>query len=120
MRLIVICCMALTGAIGSPALALPTWHKLIPSFGGLLMLLMERSTFSLWSLSVFWGMVAEGCAIVTWPMAFVSTMPASFAAATLGSEVPFVGPAIWSKPRTHCAAWSDFSAGHSSCYGGLT
>jgi urease accessory protein len=43
-----------------------------------------------------WGVLAGGRAIWVWPMAFVATMLAGFIAATLGLQMPFVEPAIWS------------------------
>ena len=43
-----------------------------------------------------WAVLAGGRAIWVWPMAFVGTMLAGFAAATLGLQMPFVEPAIWS------------------------
>jgi urease accessory protein len=41
-----------------------------------------------------WGVVAGGRATWAWPAAFVATMLAGFAAATLGLQMPFVEPAI--------------------------
>jgi urease accessory protein len=43
-----------------------------------------------------WGVLAGGRAIWVWPMAFVATMLAGFTAATLGLQMPFAEPAIWS------------------------
>jgi urease accessory protein len=43
-----------------------------------------------------WAVLAGGRAIWVWPTAFVATMLAGFAAATLGLHVPFVEPAILS------------------------
>src|SRR5262249_52208208 len=42
-----------------------------------------------------WGAMAGGRAIRVWPIAFVATMPAGFAAAAAGLVVPLVGTAIW-------------------------
>src|SRR5262245_9345478 len=43
-----------------------------------------------------WGAMAGGRAIRMWPIAFVATMLAGFAAAAAGVAVPLVEPAIWS------------------------
>src|SRR5262245_56262621 len=43
-----------------------------------------------------WGTMAGGRAIRVWPIAFVATMLAGFAAAAAGLAVPLVEPAIWS------------------------
>ena len=41
-----------------------------------------------------WGAIAGGRALWVWPLAFVVTMLAGFAAGTLGVQVPLVEPAI--------------------------
>jgi urease accessory protein len=41
-----------------------------------------------------WGAIAGGRALWVWPLAFVATMLAGFAAATLGLQIPLVEPAI--------------------------
>jgi urease accessory protein len=41
-----------------------------------------------------WGAIAGGRALWVWPLAFVVTMLAGFAAARFGSQIPFVEPAI--------------------------
>jgi urease accessory protein len=41
-----------------------------------------------------WSAIAGGRAVWVWPLAFVATMLAGFAAATLGLQVPLVEPAI--------------------------
>lgn len=41
-----------------------------------------------------WGAIAGGRALWVWPLAFVATMLAGFAAATVGLQVPFVEPAV--------------------------
>jgi len=43
-----------------------------------------------------WAALAGGRAIWVWPAAFVTMMLAGFAASTLGLQMPFVEPAIWS------------------------
>ena len=43
-----------------------------------------------------WAVLAGGRAIWIWPIAFVATMLAGFAAAIWGLQVPLVQPAIWS------------------------
>jgi urease accessory protein len=41
-----------------------------------------------------WGAIAGGRALWVWPLAFVVTMLAGFAAARFGLQIPFVEPAI--------------------------
>src|SRR5262249_10955851 len=43
-----------------------------------------------------WGAMAGGRATGVWPIAFVATMLAGFAAAVAGVAVPLLGPPIWS------------------------
>jgi urease accessory protein len=96
MRLILICCLALTGAIVSPALA-HTDVGQADSFACGIAHPLNGADHILAMVAVgLWGVVAGGRAIVIWPITFVSTMLAGFAAATLGLQVPFVEPAIWS------------------------
>ena len=95
MRLILIC-IALTGAFVSPALA----HIGVgqtDSFASGTAHPLHGADHVLVMLAVgLWGVLAGGRAIWVWPMAFVTTMLAGFAAATLGLQMPFVEPAIWS------------------------
>jgi urease accessory protein len=100
MRLILICCMALTGAIVSPALA-HTDVGQTNSFASGIAHPLNGADHILAMVAVgLWGVVAGGRAILLWPITFVSTMLAGFAAATLGLQVPFVEPAIWSSVVT--------------------
>src|SRR4029077_9104827 len=93
MRLILIC-IALTGAFVSPALA----HIGVgqtDSFASGIAHPLHGADHVLAMLAVgLWGVLAGGRAIWVWPMAFVGTMLAGFAAATLGVQIPFVEPAI--------------------------
>jgi urease accessory protein len=96
MRFVLICCMALTGVLASPAFAHTAFgqtnsfaHGMAHPLGGV------DHTVAMVAVGL-WGVVAGGRAIVIWPIAFVSTMLAGFAAAILGLQVPFVEPAIWS------------------------
>jgi urease accessory protein len=96
MRLILICCMTLTGAIVSPALT-HTDVGQTNSFACGIAHPLNGADHILAMVTVgLWGAVAGGRAILLWPITFVSTMLAGFAAASLGWQVPFVEPAIWS------------------------
>jgi urease accessory protein len=96
MRLILICWMALAGAIVSPALA-HTGVGQPNSFACGIAHPLNGTDHILAMVTVgLWGVVAGGPAIWIWPITFVSTMLAGFAAATLGLSVPFVEPVIWS------------------------
>ena len=96
MRPIFIICIALTGALVSPALA-HTGVGQSNSFASGIAHPLHGADHILVMLAVgMWGVLAGGRAIWVWPMAFVATMLAGFAAATLGLQVPFVEPAIWS------------------------
>ncbi len=96
MGLILICCMALTGAIASPALA-HTGVGQPNSFACGIAHPLNGADHILAMVTIgLWGVVAGGRAIWIWPITFVSTMLAGFAAATLGLQVPFVEPVIWS------------------------
>jgi urease accessory protein len=95
MRLILIC-IALSGALVSPALA-HTGVGQTNSFASGVAHPLQGADHVLAMLAVgLWAVLAGGRAIWVWPMAFVATMLAGFAAATFGLQVPFVEPAIWS------------------------
>ena len=95
MRLILIC-IALTGALVSPALAL-TGVGQTNSFAAGIAHPLHGADHILAMLAVgLWGVLASGRAIWIWPMTFVATMLAGFTAATLGLRLPFVEPAILS------------------------
>ena len=95
MRLILIS-IALTGALVSPALA-HTGVGQVNSFASGVAHPLNGLDHILVMITVgLWGALAGGRAIWVWPMAFVATMLAGFAAATFGLQVPFVEPAIWS------------------------
>jgi urease accessory protein len=96
MRFILMCCMALTGALLSPALA-HTGVGQTYSFACGIAHPLNGADHILAMVAVgVWGVLAGGRAILVWPISFVATMLAGFAAATLGLQVPFVEPAIWS------------------------
>jgi urease accessory protein len=95
MRLVLIC-MALTGALVDPAHAhtgLLQTNSLASGiahpFSGLDHVLAMVAVG-------LWSVLAGGCAIWVWPIAFVATMLAGFGVATLGLQIPFVEPAICS------------------------
>ena len=93
MRLILIC-IALTVALVSPALA-HTGVGQTNSFASGVAHPLYGADHILVMITVgLWGVLAGGRAIWVWPMAFVGTMLAGFAAATLGLQIPFVEPAI--------------------------
>jgi urease accessory protein len=95
MRLILIC-IALTGALVSPAFA-HTGVGQANSFTSGIAHPLNGADHILVMITVgLWGVLAGGRAIWVWPMAFVGTMLAGFAAATFGLQMPFVEPAIWS------------------------
>ena len=95
MRLVLIC-IAFIGALVSPALA-HTGVGQTDSFASGIAHPLHGTDHVLAMLAVgLWGVLAGGRAIWVWPMAFVATMVVGFAAATLGLQVPFVEPAIWS------------------------
>jgi urease accessory protein len=93
MRLILIC-IALSGALVSPALA-HTGVGQTNSFAAGVAHPLHGTDHVLVMITVgLWGVLAGGRAVWIWPMAFVGTMLAGFAAATLGLQMPFVEPAI--------------------------
>jgi urease accessory protein len=95
MRLILIC-IALTGALVSPALA-HTGVGQTDSFASGIAHPLSGLDHILDMVAVgLWAVLAGGRAIWVWPMTFVGTMLAGFAAATLGLQMPYVEPAIWS------------------------
>src|SRR5262249_27084697 len=93
MRFILIC-IALSGALVSSALA-HTGIGQTNSFAAGVAHPLHGMDHVLVMLAVgLWAVLAGGRAIWAWPMAFVATMLAGFAAATLGLQMPFVEPAI--------------------------
>jgi len=93
MRLILIC-IALSGALVSPALA----HTGVGQTNSFVLGVahpLHGADHILVMITVgLWGVLAGGRAMWVWPMAFVGTMLAGFAAATSGLPMPFVEPAI--------------------------
>jgi urease accessory protein len=96
MRLILICCMASIGAIVSPALAHTDVGQTYSFACGIAHPLNGADHIFAMVTVGLWAVAAGGRAVFIWPITFVSTMLAGFAAATLGLQVPFVEPAIWS------------------------
>jgi urease accessory protein len=95
MRLSLIC-VALTGALVAPALA-HTGVEQTNSFAAGIAHPLNGADHILAMVAVgLWAVLAGGRAIWVWPTAFVATMLAGFAAATLGLQFPFVEPVIWS------------------------
>jgi urease accessory protein len=92
----ILICMTLTAALVSPALA-HTGVGQINSFAAGIAHPLGGTDHILAMVAVgLWGVIAGGRAIWAWPMAFVTTMLAGFAAASLGLQMPFVEPAILS------------------------
>ena len=88
--------IALTGALVSPALA-HTGVEQTKSFPSGIAHPLQGADHILAMLALgLWSVLGGGRAIWVWPMAFVATMLAGFAAATLGLQMPLVQPAIWS------------------------
>jgi len=95
MRLILIC-IALIGGLVTPALA-HTGVGQTDSFASGITHPLHGADHVFAMLAVgMWSVLAGRRAIWVWPIAFVATMLAGFAAATLGLQMPFVEPAIWS------------------------
>src|SRR5580704_18459698 len=95
MRLTLIC-IALTGALASPAFA-HTGVGQTNSFASGIAHPLTGADHILAMVAVgLWAALRGGRAVWVWPMAFVATMLGGFVAATLGLQMPFVGPAIWS------------------------
>ena len=95
MRLVLIC-MALTGALVSPALAHTGLQQTNSLASGIAHPFNGPDHILAMVAVGLWSVLAGGYAIWLWPIAFVVTMLAGFAAATLGLQIPFVEPAIWS------------------------
>jgi urease accessory protein len=93
MRLILIC-IALSAALVSPALAHTGVGQTSSFVSGVAHPLHGADHILVMITVGLWGVLAGGRAIWVWPMAFVTTMLAGFAAATLGLHVPYVEPAI--------------------------
>jgi urease accessory protein len=93
MRLILIC-IALTGALVSPAFAHTGLGQTNSFASGVAHPLYGADHILVMITVGLWGVLAGGRAIWVWPMAFAGTMLAGFAAATFGLQVPFVEPAI--------------------------
>ena len=95
MRAILIC-LALTGVLVSPAFA-HTGIGQVNSFASGIAHPLNGSDHILAMVAVgLWAAFAGGRAIWVWPITFVATMLAGFAAASVGLQVPFVESAIWS------------------------
>jgi urease accessory protein len=95
MRLILIC-LALTLAFVSPVLAHTGVGQTNSFSSGIVHPFLGLDHILAMVAVGLWAVLAGGRAIWVWPMAFVAMMLAGFAAATLGLQMPFVEPAIWS------------------------
>ncbi len=94
--LFILICIALNGGLVSPNLAhIGVGHT--NSFASGIAHPLYGIDHVLAMLAVgMWSVLVGGRAIWVWPMAFVATMLAGFAAASGGLQIPFVEPAIWS------------------------
>jgi len=95
MRLAVIC-LALIGALVSPALAHTGLQHSNALASGIAHPLSGPDHILAMVAVGLWSVLAGGGAIWVWPIAFLATMLAGFAAATMGLPIPCVEPAIWS------------------------
>ncbi len=94
MKRFIFICMALTGALVTPAFA-HTGVGQTSSFASGIAHPLHGADHMLAMAAVgLWAVLAGGRAIWVWPTAFVATMLAGFAAATLGLQLPFVEPVI--------------------------
>jgi urease accessory protein len=89
-------CMALTGALVSPALAHTGLGQINSFASGIAHPLNGADHILTMGAVGLWAVLAGGRAVWAWPTAFVGTMLVGFAAATFGLQMPFVEPAIWS------------------------
>ncbi len=90
----ILTCIALTRALASPAFA-HTGVGQINSFAAGIAHPLHGADHVLAMVAVgLWAVLVGGRAIWLWPMTFVATMLAGFAAATLGLQMAFVEPAI--------------------------
>ena len=93
-RLRILTFLVLNGAFASPALA-HTVAGHVHSFGAGLAHPFTGADHILAMLAVgLWGVLARGRAIWLWPTAFVATMLAGFAAATMGLHIAYFESAI--------------------------
>jgi len=95
MRLILIC-IALAGALACPAVAHTGAGQAISFASGIAHPLTGADHILAMVAVGLWAVLRGGRAVWVWPMAFVATMLGGCVAATLGLQMPFVGPAIWS------------------------
>jgi urease accessory protein len=93
MRSILIC-TALTGALGSPAFAHTAVGQTASFVSGIEHPLSGTDHIFAMVAVGLWAMLAGGRAIWIWPSAFLATMLAGFAAASLGLPAPLVEPAL--------------------------
>jgi urease accessory protein len=96
MRRLILICMALTGALVSPALAHTGVAQTNSFASGVAHPLSGMDHVLAMAAVGLWAGLAGGRAIWVWPSAFVTTMLAGFAAANSGLQMPFVEPAILS------------------------
>jgi urease accessory protein len=90
----ILMCVALTGALVSPALAHNGVGQ-VNSFASGIAHPLHGADHILAMVAVgLWAVLAGGRALWIWPMTFVATMLAGFAVASLGLPMPLVEPAI--------------------------
>jgi urease accessory protein len=94
MKRFIFICMALTGALATPAFAHTVVGQTSSFASGIAHPLHGVDHMLAMAAVGLWAVLAGGRAIWVWPTAFVATMLAGFAAATLGLQLPFVEPVI--------------------------
>jgi urease accessory protein len=92
----ILICIALTGTLVSPALAHTGVGSTTSFSAGVAHPLGGLDHITAMVAVGLWAALKGNRALWVWPMAFVTTMLAGFAAATLGLQMPLVEPAIWS------------------------
>ena len=88
--------MALAGALVSPVLAHTGVGQVNSLASGIAHPLSGIDHILAMMAVGLWAVLAGGRSIWIWPMMFVTTMLAGFAAAAMGLQIPLVEPVIWS------------------------
>jgi urease accessory protein len=92
----ILLCVALVGALISPAFAHTGAGETNSFISGIAHPLNGTDHILAMVALGLWAVLAGGRAIWIWPMTFIATMLVGFAAATLGTQMPLVEVVIWS------------------------
>jgi urease accessory protein len=92
----ILLCVALVGALISPAFAHTGAGETNSFISGIAHPLKGTDHILAMVALGLWAVLAGGRAIWIWPMTFIATMLVGFAAATLGTQMPLVEVVIWS------------------------